>query len=56
MHNVYNVSFNFYTTRNALIVIKIVKDCLNDDEKHILLKKFQFASFFMKRRDKIDST
>jgi hypothetical protein len=30
----------FYTTRNALIVIKIVKNCLNNDEKHILLKNF----------------
>jgi hypothetical protein len=40
VHNVYNVSLNFYTTRNALIVIETVKDCLNDDEKHILLKNF----------------
>ncbi len=40
VHNVYNVSFNFYTTRSALAIIKIVKDCLNDDEKHILLKNF----------------
>jgi hypothetical protein len=40
VHNVYNVSLNFYTTRSALIVIKTVKDCLNDDEKHILLKNF----------------
>jgi hypothetical protein len=40
VHNVYNVLLSFYTTRNALIVIKSVKDCLNDDEKHILLKDF----------------
>jgi hypothetical protein len=40
MHNVYNVSLNFYTTRNALIVIETVKNCSNDDEKHILLKNF----------------
>jgi hypothetical protein len=40
VHNVYNVLLNFYTTRSALIVIKTVKDCLNDDEKHILLKNF----------------
>jgi hypothetical protein len=40
VYNVYNISFNFYTTRSALIVIKTVKDCLNDDEKHILLKDF----------------
>jgi hypothetical protein len=40
VHNVYNVSFNFYTTRNELIVIKIVKSCLNNDEKHILSKNF----------------
>ncbi len=40
MHNVYNVSLSSYTTRNVLIVIKTVKHCLNDDEKHILLKNF----------------
>jgi hypothetical protein len=40
VHNVYNVSFNFYTTRSALTIIKIVKNCLNDDEKHILLRDF----------------
>jgi hypothetical protein len=46
IHNVYNVSLNFYTTRSALIVIKTVKDCLNDDEKHILLKDFNLHHFF----------
>ncbi len=45
VYNVYNVSFNFYTTRSALIVIKIVKDCFNDDEKHILLKNFNLHHF-----------
>ncbi len=40
VHNVYNVSLNFYTTRSALTIVKTVKDCLNDDEKHILLKDF----------------
>jgi hypothetical protein len=45
VHNVYNISFNFYTTRNALIVIKIVKNCLNDDEEHILLKNFNLHHF-----------
>ncbi len=40
MHNVYNVSLSFYTTRSALTIIKTVKNCLNDDEKHILLKDF----------------
>jgi hypothetical protein len=40
VHNVYNVSLNSYTTRSMLIVIETVKDCLNDDEKHILLKNF----------------
>jgi hypothetical protein len=40
VHNVYNVSFNFYTTRNALTIIKIVKNCFNNDEKHVLLKEF----------------
>jgi hypothetical protein len=45
VHNVYIVSLNFYTTRNALIVIEIVKDCLNDDEKHILLRNFNLHHF-----------
>ncbi len=45
VHNVYNVSLNFYTTCNALIVIKIVKNFLNDDEKHILLKNFNLHHF-----------
>ncbi len=45
VHNVYCVSFNFYTTRNALIIIETVKDCLNDDEKHILLKDFNLHHF-----------
>jgi hypothetical protein len=40
VHNVYNVSLSFYMTRNALVVIEIVTNCLNDDEKHILLKNF----------------
>jgi hypothetical protein len=40
VHNIYNVSLNFYTTRSALVVIKTVKDCLHDDEKHILLENF----------------
>jgi hypothetical protein len=40
VHNVYNVSLNFYTTKNALTIIKTVKDCFNDDEKHILLRDF----------------
>jgi hypothetical protein len=45
VHNVYNVSFSFYKTRNALIVIEIVKNCLNDDEKHNLLKDFNLHHF-----------
>jgi hypothetical protein len=40
VHNDYNISFSFYTTRNALAVIKTVKDCLKNDEKHFLLKNF----------------
>jgi hypothetical protein len=40
VHNVYNVSLSFYTTRSMLVVIETVKDCLNDDKKHILLKDF----------------
>jgi hypothetical protein len=40
VHNVYNVSLNFYTTRSMLIVIETVINCLNDDEKHILLENF----------------
>jgi hypothetical protein len=45
VHNIYNVSLSFYTTRSALTIIKIVKDCLNDDEKHILLKDFNLHHF-----------
>jgi hypothetical protein len=45
VHNIYNVSLSFYTTRNALVVIETVKDCLNDDEKHILLKDFNLHHF-----------
>jgi hypothetical protein len=45
VHNVYNVSFSFYTTRNALTIIKIVKDCFNDNEKHISLKNFNLHHF-----------
>jgi hypothetical protein len=45
VHNVDNISFNFNTTRNALIVIMIVKNCFNDDEKHILLKDFNLHHF-----------
>jgi endonuclease/exonuclease/phosphatase family metal-dependent hydrolase len=40
VHNVYNVSLSFYTTRSALTIIETVKDCLNDDEEHILLRDF----------------
>jgi hypothetical protein len=40
VHNVYNVSLSFYTTRSALTIIETVKNCLNDDEKHILLRDF----------------
>jgi hypothetical protein len=40
VHNVYSVSLSSYTTRSVLVVIETVKDCLNDDEKHILLKDF----------------
>jgi hypothetical protein len=40
VHNVYNVSFNFYTTRNTFATIEIVKSRLNNDEEHILLKDF----------------
>ncbi len=40
VHNVYSVSLSSYTTRSVLVVIETVKDCLNDDEKHILLENF----------------
>jgi hypothetical protein len=40
VHNVYNVSLSSYTTRSMLIVIETMKNCLNDDEKHILLENF----------------
>jgi hypothetical protein len=45
VHNVYNVSLNFYTTRNALIIIKTVNDYLNDDEEDILLNDFNLHYF-----------
>ncbi len=45
VHNVYYVSLNFYMTRNALFVIKIVKNCLNNDEKRISLKNFNLHHF-----------
>jgi hypothetical protein len=40
VHNVYNVSFSFYTTRSALATIETVKSRLIDDEEHILLEDF----------------
>jgi hypothetical protein len=40
VHNVYNASFDFYTSRSSLAIIEIVKNRLNDDEKHILLRDF----------------
>ncbi len=40
VHNVYNVSLNFYTTRSIFATIEIVKKFLNNDEEHILLKNF----------------
>jgi hypothetical protein len=40
VHNVYSVSLSSYTTRSMLVVIETVKNCLNDDEKHILLENF----------------
>jgi hypothetical protein len=40
VHNVYNVLLNFYKTRNILATIEIVKNRLNNDEEHILLKDF----------------
>jgi hypothetical protein len=40
VHNVYNVSLNFYTTRHIFATIETVKSRLNDDEEHILLKDF----------------
>ncbi len=40
VHNVYSASLDFYASRNLLTIIEIVKNRLNDDEKHILLKDF----------------
>ncbi len=40
VHNVYNVSLNFYTTRSTFAIVEIVKSRLNDDEEHILLEDF----------------
>jgi hypothetical protein len=56
VHNVYNAFFDFYALRNSLTIIEIVKNCLNDDEKHIFFERFQSASFAVKRRDKINLT
>jgi hypothetical protein len=56
VHNVYNVSLNFYASHSSLTIIEIVKNHLNDDEKHIFFERFQSASFAVKRRDKINST
>ncbi len=35
VHNVYNASLNFYALRNSLTIIEIVRNHLNNDEKHI---------------------
>ncbi len=40
IHNVYNSSLIFYISRIVLIVIKTIKNKLNDEKKHILLKDF----------------
>jgi hypothetical protein len=40
VHNVYNASFDFYASRSSLTIIEIVRNRLNDVEKHILLRNF----------------
>jgi hypothetical protein len=40
IHNVYNSSLIFYFSKVVLIVIKTIKNKLNNDEKHILLNDF----------------
>ncbi len=47
IHNVYNLSFTFYTFKIDLIVFKTVKNKLINEKKHILL--FQFSSFNVKK-------
>jgi hypothetical protein len=40
VHNVYNTSFNSYAFITTLFVIKTIKNQLNNDEKHVILKDF----------------
>jgi hypothetical protein len=40
VHNVYSASLDFYASCSSLTIIEIVRNRLNDDEKHILLKNF----------------
>ncbi len=45
VHNVYNASFNSYAFITTLFVIKTIKNQLNDDEKHVILKDFNLHHF-----------
>jgi hypothetical protein len=45
MHNVYNISFNSYTSISTLFVIETIKKQLNDEKKHIILKDFNLHHF-----------
>jgi hypothetical protein len=45
VHNVYNVSFNSYTSTSTLFVIETIKRQLNDENKHIILKDFNLHHF-----------
>ncbi len=40
VHNVYNASFNSYAFITTLFVIETIKNQLNDDEEHVILRNF----------------
>jgi hypothetical protein len=49
IHNVYNSSFIFYTFRIVLIVLKMIKNKLINEKKHILLNDFNLHHSMWKK-------
>jgi hypothetical protein len=49
IHNVYNSSLIFYISKVVLIVIKTIKNKLNDEKKHIFLKDFNLHHSMWKK-------
>ncbi len=45
VHNVYNASSNSYAIIGILLFIKTIKNQLNDDEEHVVLKNFNLHHF-----------